>query len=252
MTTPAPTIESLMTDMMKLSRQIKDLTGTIVNQQELLKTQQEQLNKANSAIVNGMGIQRPTARLPDKFSGTDRKDSIESFQARMDLHFKANAHLFKNNGSKILFTIQQLEGAAFDYMQPFLPTLDTTDEPAMFHSYELLIAELTKLYGLVDKNGIYERRLDTLKQLGDIGSYVTLFNTYSAPLGWNESALLFAFKKGLSTETRDEMKRYPWTITLETTMNTAMEAYQSVMWSTWPYVSQLPKEDHPVNTIDSR
>src|SRR6185369_12230219 len=113
---------------------------------------------------------QPSSRLPDKFSGTDRKDSVESFKSRMDLHFVANPHLFKSTRDRVLFTIQQLEGAAFDYMQPFLPNFETMDSPAMFNNYEALMNELNKLYGLTDKNGIYERRLDTLKQLGDIGS----------------------------------------------------------------------------------
>src|SRR5690606_12332091 len=147
---------------------------------------------------------------------------------RLNLYFLANSSMFKNSRDKLLSTIQSLEGPALAYVEPFLSKIDTDDAPPMFTTYKTLITELTKVFGLPDKKETYVRKLDSLKQFGDIVTYVTLFRTYAAPLNWPEEPLLYHFKKGLSQATRDEMKRFPRTEALEETIDLAIEAYRSL------------------------
>src|SRR5690606_9254049 len=110
---------------------------------------QQQLNQQNAAVVNNIAQPRLNqARMPDKFSGTNKNDTIENFKSRLDIYFLANPTAFKETKDKVLFIIQHLEGAAFAYIEPFISKIGTDDAPAMFASYNQLIKELMKIYGL--------------------------------------------------------------------------------------------------------
>src|SRR4051812_32191760 len=111
MTTTEQAVEQMMKDMINLNRELtalKSLTQT-----------QAQLIQANAALTNTSS--RISSRLPEKFSGTNRQDSVENFKSRIDLYFLIHPHSFLTAKERVLFVIQQLEGAAFAYMEPFLP-----------------------------------------------------------------------------------------------------------------------------------
>jgi hypothetical protein len=192
---------------------------------------QDQLDQQAPAQLRQI-LDRPSnSRLPDKFSGNNRNDSVENFKTRLSMYFLINKRLFPTPEDKVLFIIQNLEGPAYAYVESFLSKYGTNEAHPMFAGHHNLITELTKVFGLPDQKGTYEQKLDNLKQFGDIVNYITLFRTYAAPLGWPEEPLLYHFKKGLSQDTRNEMRRFPRVETLEDNINTAIEAYRSIQMS---------------------
>src|SRR6185369_8170432 len=128
--------------------------GTMMDKITTLQEERNQLllqmNAQSNTVASTLATPRIQFRLPDKCTGTDRNDSIEAFKLRMDLYFLANKSSFTKPLDKIIFTIQQLDGAALKYLGPFLPYLGTNQAATMLTSYPLLFAELNKLYGSPD------------------------------------------------------------------------------------------------------
>src|SRR5690606_28997540 len=105
-------------------------------------------------------------------------------------------------------------------------TLETDDEPTWFYAPELLLRELERVFGTPYKVRHDEHQLNNLCQDGDIIKYVTQFRILTANIPWNELALIFIFRKGLSAEVQDELARMPEHRSLNDLMDKATSAYQ--------------------------
>jgi len=177
-------------------------------------------------VVTTNQLWRNQVPPPRKFSGKDENYTIEQFRIQLELYFLNCGGIFQSDSQKVHFILSLLEGPALSYVTPYIGTLETDDEPVWFYAPELLFQELERVFGTPYKKRQDEYLLSKLRQEGDITKYVTQFKILSANIEWNEPALAFAFRNGLSNEIQDELARGEDPKNLKELMNKSIEIYQ--------------------------
>jgi hypothetical protein len=139
--------------------------------------------------------------LPAPFSG--KRDDWKVFSDHLTLYLTANNTAYPSDSDKIVFAVSRLgEGSAFKYMMQFIPKL--TDpvalRPAIITSFEQFLSTMKDTFGVQNANIVAESQLLQLQQKGSAVDYVNKFQELSSDLGWNDSALIAHFRRGLKIE----------------------------------------------------
>jgi hypothetical protein len=136
----------------------------------------------------------PDARSPDKFDGSDR-NKLRQFLAQCRVVFLNHERRFASERARILYAASYLTGVAADWFEPF--TLDLNNP--VINSWATFESRLQSLFGDPDEVATAEYKLEVLRMReGDhVSNYITKFRTYAAVLDWEDSALRFAFRRGL-------------------------------------------------------
>lgn len=135
---------------------------------------------------------------PEPFDGDLSK--CRGFLLQCRLVFAQRPHLFTSDSGKINYIIGLLRGRALAWAQ--------ASSGAHLNSLplEAFIKRFERVFDRPDYAGCAGDRLFTLRQgARSVAEFVVEFETLAAESGWNEPALLCAFRRGLNDQVRDAL-----------------------------------------------
>lgn len=174
------------------------------------------------AAPTSKGVQQQNFRSekfpdPEKFDGTRLK--LPGFLIQLQMKLEINDDRFRNEASKVIYSVSRLEGRALDQVVPLVSINPT----APFSNVEEFVAYLQSSFGDPDPRGTARRELISLKQgKGDFATYYSEFLRLMAYLEYNESAKIDALREGLSEELKDAL-------TFRTDLPNSTEAFASML-----------------------
>lgn len=134
---------------------------------------------------------------PEHFEGAS--SSISPFIAQVTVYTELQQRKFRTDIQKVLFA-----GSCFrkDAAKWWAVQLGMRPRPPWFYSWNLFIDTLHSFFGKGDRKVAAADAIDRLRQTDSVASYLSKFLSLRVELDWNESAVCFAFKKGLKEEIR--------------------------------------------------
>ena len=162
---------------------------------------------------------------PDKFHG-DRKN-LNAFILQMEIYFSFNDDKFEEDyNSKSLFATSFLRGAALEWIEPFIHDFyehESTDgsmvtTKTIYKTWDGFKKEIKRMFGDFNATQIAVRKLLDLRQTGSAINYATEFQRYGTKTGWDTTALIEIFQRGLKNHLREEIARVGATFTDVPTM----------------------------------
>ncbi|KAB5587571.1 Transposon Tf2-12 polyprotein [Ceratobasidium theobromae] len=140
---------------------------------------------------------------PEKFDGSKKEKAID-FKLACSSYININyAHHPDTN--KIVFIMSYLEGAAHDWLWPFLEEQLSGNIPLALRSLPEFWAEFDKRFGDINRVENYRLKLQVLKQNKSVQDYLREFQTFSAPLGYGDLAKRDMFYDGLHNDIKEVM-----------------------------------------------
>lgn len=153
----------------------------------------------------GSSEKESDARKPDKFDGSDRS-KLRSFLNACRLYFLNQPKRFNTDRKKVLYAGSFLDGTAASWFEPYVTSDGLKDDPIL-SDWSAFEAQLKKLFGDPDELTTFERKLErTRMRYNDhVADYITKFQECTANIHWNEDALMFVFRKGLTDRILDQL-----------------------------------------------
>ncbi len=150
----------------------------------------------------------PIAR-PGNFSG--EAAACSGFLLQCSLYLEMQPQLFPTERSKIAFIISLLSGRALQWAE----ALWNADSPQV-NSLESFVEHFREVFSLsTTKVSVHDELLQLQQADSSIHEYTLRFRTLAASSGWNDSALLSVFRRGLNATVRRHMSIYEDTVGLE-------------------------------------
>lgn len=146
---------------------------------------------------------------PATYSGAP--ESCNGFLLQCTLALEMQHHRYPTDRAKIAFIITLLSGRALQWAEhvwrqngPVTNTLDA------------FLEHFTEVFGLPPGDSSIQEKLHNLRQgRNSISEYTLQFRTLAAASGWNEPALLTAYRQGLEPSLRLHLSAYDDTMGLE-------------------------------------
>ncbi|KAI7955667.1 hypothetical protein MJO29_007066 [Puccinia striiformis f. sp. tritici] len=161
----------------------------------------ENLAKANAVALaaSAAATQKgPKMGLPEKFSGS-RGAKAERWVNQIGLYMIANAHLFPDDRTKVLWSLSYLDGQALEWANQFAKKLFQAE----FISYDGDFAKaFISMYFDTEKKTRAEASLRKLKQTKSVADYTHQFNVHAHHTGWEVTTLISHYRQGLKSNVR--------------------------------------------------
>ena len=142
----------------------------------------------------------PKVAPPSKFSG-ERKD-FRTFVNQLELLFMLNPSRYVSGSLKVGTAASYLTGVAATWFNTYIEKPDQYSE--ILSDWGCFKNLFKATFGPVDPASTAATEIRKLRQAnGPISVYVSRFLQFKADLDWNEPALLYQFKSGLSSEIKD-------------------------------------------------
>ncbi|KAK3567320.1 hypothetical protein QTP86_019098 [Hemibagrus guttatus] len=146
---------------------------------------------------------------PAPYSGT--AEDCNGFLLQCSLVLEMQPHLYPTERSKVAFIITQLSGKALLWAE----SLWSQNHPAA-QSYSGFIEHFKEVFGKPSWDSSIGEELCKLKQdKMTVSEYALQFRTLAAKSGWNEQALLAAYRQGLDPQVRLHLAVYKDAMGLE-------------------------------------
>jgi hypothetical protein len=156
--------------------------------------------------------------LPDTYSG--KRSELETFITHCELFIGFNSTRFVSDTEKVLWTTALLEGAAFNWIEPFIKdfmenktdlgqcsTAMTKDTLTIFQTWKGFKKCIRRVFGDIDAERTAVRSIQNLRQKGSAANYTAEFQQHQAKTKWNDEALCAQYYRGLKDGVKDEMCR---------------------------------------------
>jgi hypothetical protein len=139
---------------------------------------------------------------PDKFDGTKHNKATD-FRIACSL-FLRMVHATATPDQQVNFIMSYLEGTACEWLQPHLDQeiIQGTLVPWL-HNVQLFWQEFEKRFGEINRVENYRSKLQKLMQTKSIQEYLQDFQSYAAPLNYNDETLQDMFYEGLKSEIKN-------------------------------------------------
>ncbi|KAI2647669.1 Transposon Ty3-G Gag-Pol polyprotein [Labeo rohita] len=161
----------------------------------------------------------PVAR-PLPFSGDNT--SCDGFLLQCSLYFEAQPGQFPTDRSKIALIITLLTGRALRWAE----ALWTAKSPHL-GSLDLFLQHFRQVFGQpITPITVQEELLQLHQGKLPIHEYILRFRTLSLTSGWNDSALLAVFRRGLNINIRQQMAIYEDNVGLDAFLKRAVTISQ--------------------------
>ncbi|KAI2655942.1 Transposon Tf2-8 polyprotein [Labeo rohita] len=148
--------------------------------------------------------------LPATFAGEATECS--GFLLQVNLYIQMQPQQFSSDNAKVAFLISLLTGRALQWAK----AIWNANNP-IINSYEQFTAHFSEVFSTVTNTLSTSDQLFRLQQgTSSVNDYTLRFRTLAAASGWNETALLGAYRQGLNPEIRAAMALYDDSIGLET------------------------------------
>ena len=146
----------------------------------------------------------PKIASPQFYDGS-RKE-LRDFVTQIKMNINVQRSRFPDEASKICYTCSFLRGPAFSWAQPYVEEMGSASEPDFMKSFSSFVKELCNAFGEPDEVSTAEQALAKLKQGSDSAAeYAAMFRRLASRTGWNDAALKFAFRSGLTEHIKDEL-----------------------------------------------
>ncbi|KAI2657118.1 Transposon Tf2-8 polyprotein [Labeo rohita] len=147
--------------------------------------------------------------MPATFAGEAAECS--GFLLQVNLFIKMQPQLFTSDDAKVAFLISLLTGKALLWAKAIWNA-----ENPIIHSYEQFTNHFTEVFSTTTGELATSDQLFRLQQgTSSVNHYTLHFCTLAAASGWNEKALLGAYRQGLSPDLQAAMALYDDSIGLE-------------------------------------
>ncbi len=157
---------------------------------------------------------------PVTYSG--EADACSGFLLQCSLYFEMQPHQFISDRAKIAFIMSLLSGRALQWAE----SIWNSRSPVV-RSLNTFVDHFQEVFGTSTSAISVHDELFRLRQAGmPIHDYTVRFRTLAAASGWNETALLAAYRRGLDPLTRRQMAIYDDTVGLENFLQRALHISQ--------------------------
>ncbi len=148
--------------------------------------------------------------------------NCSGFILQCSLYFEMQPRAFPTERSKIAFMITLLTGRALQWAE----SLWNSDSP-MTQTFDDFTTHFKEVFGQAGSELSVQDRLFRLSQgRSSVWDYSVQFRTLTASSGWNETALITFFRRGLNPRIRQQMAIYDDTVGLETFISKAIRISQ--------------------------
>ena len=152
-------------------------------------------------------------KLPDTYNGS--RGELENFLLQAELYHHFNNDKFPYTSSQSLWASSYLRGEAGRWMEPFLRDYfeKGSFKNCMYATREILGSwkgfkkEIRRMFGDIDEKKTAETKLYGLRQTSSVTAYSTEFQKYGNKTGWDSTALLSHYTRGLKGHVREELAR---------------------------------------------
>ena len=153
---------------------------------------------------------RAKPHAPDVFDGSD-PSKMETFILQCSMYCALRSADFPDESAKVSFMLSYLKGSPLDWFQTELSQsmAGYSPPPLWFTSVALFTNELTTLFGPRDPVTDATIAIENLRyrDSGKAVKYSLDFNRHARKTGWNDTALLRQYYKGLPDRLKDEIAR---------------------------------------------
>ncbi|KAI2661113.1 Transposon Tf2-8 polyprotein [Labeo rohita] len=181
--------------------------------------------------------------MPATFAGEAAECSV--FLLQVNLFIKMQPQRFTTEDAKVAFLISLLTGKALLWARAIWNA-----ENPIVHSYKQFTNHFTKVFSTATGELATSDQLFRLQQGTSSANHYTLhFRTLAAASGWNEKALLGAFRQGLNPDLRAAMALYDDSIGLEAFLQRTNKVAQNLAACQPPITAPQPASVaacHPV------
>ncbi|XP_058605717.1 uncharacterized protein LOC131523388 [Onychostoma macrolepis] len=175
----------------------------------------------------------PMAR-PATFTGEG--EDCSGFILQVSLYFEMQSHQFTNDRARVAFIISLLSGRALQWAQSLWQA-----NASITTSLSAFIAHFKEVFGQTASELSVHDQLFNLRQgSSSVSVYALQFRTLAAASGWNETALLTAFRQGLNADVRQLMVIYDDSMGLENFIQKTIRVSQRLTACTLSEPALLP------------
>uniref|UniRef100_A0A8C2AU46 Gypsy retrotransposon integrase-like protein 1 n=1 Tax=Cyprinus carpio TaxID=7962 RepID=A0A8C2AU46_CYPCA len=161
--------------------------------------------ETGASATNSTPLARPTCY-------TGEPSGCSGFILQCSLFVNANTCKFPNEATKVAFVISLLTGRALQWAE----ALWSSKSPVL-SSFDAFVTHLQEVFGVaLTPLSIHDELLNLRQGAAEIHDYTLRFRTLAATSGWNQIALLAAYRKGLKPQIRKQMVIYDDNVSLET------------------------------------
>ncbi len=147
---------------------------------------------------------------------------VAGFLLQCSLYFELQPHQFVNDRAKIAFIMSLLFGRALQGVELLWNSLSP-----LVCSLDAFVDHFWDVFGKSTSAASMHDDLFQLRQADmSIHNYTVRFHTLAASSGWNETALLSAFRRGLNPFIRQQISIYEDTVGLERLLQKALRVSQ--------------------------
>lgn len=144
-------------------------------------------------------VREPFVPVPEPYSGD--LGSCSQFLLKCSLVFELQPSSYPSDKAKIAFIVNLLRGRAAKWA-----TALWSSSSSVLSSFEVFSSELKKVFDHPVRGREATRRLLTLTQGSQsVANYSIEFRILARECGWDESALMGIYQKGLSESLKDEL-----------------------------------------------
>ena len=197
-----------------------------------------------------------TLREPELFMGRDPK-KLKSFLFQCKLYFWNLSETFRDNSTKVNFTLSYLQDVAQEWFEPGISG-ELDDIPDWIDNWDLVVDELQTNFGPFDQVGDIKCELVNLHMKNDqqISEYLVQFNSLSSKCQWGEPALRHHFYNGLPPQLKDDITKgdgKPWTLSKlqQKARNADAQYWEHVQEHTQEQASRQPQQKSQQQLVTS-
>lgn len=179
-----------------LKRQIAEVARV-----QVLKTPTPQSRVEDIPLI-GSNVKEPKLALPDTFDG-DRKKS-RAFLIQIEVIFESQPLRYSSERSKVLFAVNLLRGAAFNWIIPYLEA-----KHPITYSYEHFRDAFKIAFGDINRPRQAAREIMELKQNTQSATkHISDFQRLVTELNWSGGAVIEVFYRSLNDEVKTALCNY--------------------------------------------
>lgn len=148
--------------------------------------------------------QRLRMNEPPRFNG--KPEEIRKFITRIKMAIEISTDSFAHDLGKICYMCSFMEGAAFDWAQPYLEDIGSDQLDPCMTSFDAFLDAFCVAFGEVNEKLATERKLIYLRQGQALASeHAATFRRLALRTEFNEPALLALFRESLRDRLKDEL-----------------------------------------------
>ncbi len=173
-----------------------------------------------SPVLNPPSASASPMALPATYSG----EAVEcgGFLLQLSLFIEMQPQQFVSERSKVAFLISLLSGRALLWARAIW-----NSQSSLINSFNVFSAHFREVFDLSTGSLSIADQLIRLRQgTSSVSMYTQQFRTLAASCGWNETALLTAYRQGLDLQIRTQMAIYDDNVGLESFMQEAVKISQ--------------------------